>query len=184
MSRAEAYEVRFGLTRRDLWLIPVAVLFTAVCVLLVMSEGAGIAVVGIVGFGLFLALRVVQLVSRRVALRVDEAGITLGLTPPWPRRHTVRVPWREIAAVVLWRQQTGYSSLRHLGLVRPVGLPPLPGSMRNRFLRRVALAFIPSHVPPQVAIYSRAVAGWSVNRDRLAAAVARFAPQVEVDDRW
>ena len=41
---------------------------------------------------------------RRVALRVDAAGITFGAAPLDYRAASARIPWPDIAAVVVWQQ--------------------------------------------------------------------------------
>jgi hypothetical protein len=131
--------------------------------------------------GLYLLLRVVQVASRRVAFRVDAAGVTTSLSPPWPASHTAFTPWADITGVVLWRQRTGSATMKYVGLRRVEGAPPLPGSARGR-LARLSLSFAPGHVPAQVVQDSRQVNGWRLDRQRLEAALARFAPHVEIVD--
>jgi hypothetical protein len=123
-----------------------------------------------------------QLVSRRVALRVDSDGITLGMSPPWPGRNRAFVPWSDITRIVLWRQTTGASSVGYIGVERPEGCSPLPGSARGPLLKKLIDEFISVHVPVQVAYDSRQISGWRLDHERLAAAVARFAPDVEIID--
>ncbi|RAO37380.1 hypothetical protein PSN13_01362 [Micromonospora saelicesensis] len=101
IAPGEVYEERFGFTRRDPLLMPTSAVFVAVGVALLRDEalpGLGAIVFG----GVFLLLRLVSVLSCRVALRVDAAGITVGQTPPWPSSHSAVVPWSDIEAVVLW----------------------------------------------------------------------------------
>ncbi|MEU7971260.1 hypothetical protein AB0B48_04390 [Micromonospora sp. NPDC049089] len=180
IAPGEVYEERFGFTRRDLLLIPTSAVFVAVGVALLRDEllpGLSAIVFG----GAYLLLRLVTVLSRRVALRIDAAGITLGQTPPWPSSHTAVVPWSDIEAVVLWTQQAGPTTVPYVGLQRRPGLPPLPGSARSRGLRRMNQALVP-HVPPAVLADSRPATLWRLHRPSIEAAVRHFAPAVEIVD--
>lgn len=127
-------------------------------------------------------MRLVSALSRRVALRVDATGVTLGVTPPWPSSHTAAVPWSDIEAVVLWTQYAGGTSIPYVGLRRRPGLPPLPGSARSRWLRRMSQMLVP-HVPPDVLADSRPATFWRLHRPSLeVVAVRHFAPAVEIVD--
>ncbi|CCH16952.1 hypothetical protein [Micromonospora lupini] len=180
IAPGEVYEERFGFTRGDLLLMPTSVVFVAVGVALLRDEplpGLAVTVFG----GVFLLLRLVSVLSCRVALRVDAAGVTLGQTPPWPSSHTAVVPWSDIEAVVLWTQQVGLNSVPYVGLQRRPGLPPLPGSARSRGLRRMNQALVP-HVPRAVIADSRPATFWRLHRPSIEAAVRHFAPAVEIVD--
>ncbi|MFC3499525.1 hypothetical protein ACFOOK_00730 [Micromonospora krabiensis] len=180
VAPGEAYEARFGLTRRDLLMLPTGVVAVAVGVLVFRDEpvaGVGAAVFG----GALLLLRLITVLSRRVALRVDAAGITLGQVPPWPSSHTAVVPWADIEAVVLWTQQVGLSTIPYVGVQRRPGLAPLPGSARSRGLRRINQAVVP-YVPPAVLADSRPATFWRLHRPSLEATVRHFAPAVPVVD--
>jgi hypothetical protein len=174
------YQVRFGLVRRDLLLIPASAVFLAVGILLV-RESPLIGVAGMLLGGGYLALRLITALSRRVALRVDVTGVTLGAVPPWPRTHTATVPWSDIEAVVLWRQATARrTSVRYLGLQRRAGLAPLPGSLRSGLLKKMTRSVVPRDVPLQLAIDSRPVSLWRLDERRLAEAIDRFGAGVEL----
>jgi hypothetical protein len=180
IAPGEVYEVRLGFIRRDLLLLPAGVVFLAVGVLMLREEpvpGVGATVLG----GGILLLRLVSVLSRRVALRVDAAGVTLGMTPPWPSSRTAVVPWSDIEAIVLWTQHAGGTTIPYIGLRRRPGLPPLPGSARSRTLRRLNRAMVP-HVPPDVLADSRPAAFWRLHRPSLETAVRHFAPAVEIVD--
>jgi hypothetical protein len=174
-----AYEVRFGLVRRDLLLIPTSAVFLAGGILLV-GEVPSVGVACVLLGGGSLALRLITALSRRVALRVDVTGVTLGAVPPWPRTHTAVVPWSDIEAVVLWRQVTAGGGVRYLGLRRRAGLAPLPGSLRSGLLKKMTRSVVPPDVPLQVAIDSRPVSLWRLDEKRLAEAIDRFGAGVEL----
>ncbi|RQX08483.1 hypothetical protein [Micromonospora inaquosa] len=126
-------------------------------------------------------VRLVGVLSCRVALRVDAAGVTLGQTSLWPSSHTAVVLWSDIEAVVLWTQQAGPATVPYVGLQPRPGLPPLPGSARSRGLRRMNRALVP-HVPPAVLVDSRPATLWRLHRPSIEAAVRHFAPAVEIVD--
>ncbi|MEV1331663.1 hypothetical protein AB0J20_19060 [Micromonospora costi] len=180
VAPGEVYEARFGFTRRDLLLLPTGAVFVAIGVPFLRDEPVP-ALGAIVTGSAFLLLRLVSVLGRRVALRVDAVGVTLGQTPPWPSSHTAVVPWSDIEAVVLWTQQAGGTTVPHVGLQRRPGLPPLPGSARSRALRRMNQAFVP-HVPPAVLADSRPATLWRLHRPSLEATVRHFAPAVQIVD--
>ncbi len=180
IAPGEAYEERFGFTHRDLLLMPTSAVFIAVGVALIRDEPLPGVVAAVLG-GAFLLLRLASVLSCRVALRVDAAGVTLGQTPPWSSSHAAVVPWSDIDAVVLWAQQAGPTSVPYVGLKRRPGLPPLPGSARSRGLRRMNQALVP-HVPSAIIADSRPTTFWRLHRPSLEAAVRHFAPAVEIID--
>jgi hypothetical protein len=173
------YEVRFGLVRRDLFLIPASAWFIAGGVFLVgVFPLFGVA--SMLFGGGCLALRLIPVLSHRVALRVDVTGVTLGAMPPWPRSHTATVPWSDIEAVVLWRLVTVGGIVRYFGLQRRVGLAPLPGSPRSGLGKKMTSLVLPRDVPFQVAIDSRPVSLWRLDEKRLLDAIDRFGAGVEL----
>ncbi|MBB5480964.1 hypothetical protein [Micromonospora parathelypteridis] len=180
IAPGEVYEARFGFTRRDLLLVPVSVVFVAVGVL-IHRDAPVAGVVAVVMGGAFLLLRLITVLGRRVALRVDAAGVTLGHPPPWPSSRTAVVPWSDIEAVVLWTQRAGGTTVPYVGLLRRPGLPPLPGSARSRGVQRMNQGVV-RHVPPSVLADSRPATFWSLHRASLDAAVRHFAPAVEIVD--
>jgi hypothetical protein len=177
-----AYQVRFGLTRQDLVLLPFMLVAAAVGLFAMVEGRPWLGSVATAFGGGYVGLRLMQLVSRRAALRVDANGLTLGMTPPWPATKTALIPWSDLTRIMLWRQQAGPNSIHYIGVQRPEGTPPLPGSVRNPTLRALIPVFVPAHVPVQVACDSRQINGWRLDQKRLAAAVAHFAPQVEIVD--
>jgi hypothetical protein len=97
------------------------------------------------------------LLYRRVALRVDAAGITLGGAPMRYRTAATVVPWLDIEAVELWQR------------ILPSGaLVPQLGVRRRQ------------DETPQLTTH--AVSGFQLDRRALARAVAGYAPHVVVLD--
>ncbi|WP_067274022.1 hypothetical protein [Streptomyces jeddahensis] len=188
-AESPAYEVRYGWNRRS---APLAVALIACCAALLLalvvelvenqlSAGDALAyLLGLVisgGGGLFVAL---QARSRAVALRVDEKGVLLGGIPPRYRSTTAFVPWSEIEAVVLYRYVYPY-----IGVRRHPGLPPLPGSLGtgriSRCISHINTSLVDG-VSADVMQSGRAAVCWKLDKERLAGAVARYAPQVELVD--
>jgi hypothetical protein len=180
MSAVPPYEVHFGFTRNDLILVPASVLFVAVGAFL-LAESPFVASAGIALGGLYLVLRLATVASRRVALRVDHTGVTLGAMFPWSASRSATVPWPDIEAVVLWRQASGATKVNYIGLSRRRGASPLPGSTRPTSLRRLDHSSV-RHVPPDVVDDSRPMAMFQVDRNRLAAALRGFRPEVQLID--
>jgi hypothetical protein len=175
-----AYQVRFGLTRQDLFLLPFSLVAAAVGVFAIVEGRPWLGSVMVAFGGAYVGLRLAPLLSRRVALRVDAIGLTMGMTPPWSATRTAFIPWSDLTQIVLWRQQAGPNGIHYIGVQRHEGAPPLPGSIRNPTLRALIPVFVPAHVPVQVAYDSRQINGWRLDQKRLAAAVAHLAPQVEI----
>jgi hypothetical protein len=177
-----SYVARFGWTPRDLLLLP----FSLFCAVL----GAALAVTGVPLWGaltgligaVYLVMWTISWLSRRVALAVTAAGITLGFAPVWPASRTAFVPWSDIEAIV-WRQTIGYTSFLFIGVQRRAGAPPLPGSARNRLLRRINKALAPAHLPEALVADSRPVNFWRLDKTRLTTAVNHLAPRVQIVDQ-
>jgi hypothetical protein len=134
---------------------------------------------GIALGGLYLALRLATVASRRVALRVDRTGLTLGAAFPWSASRSVIIPWSDIEAVVLWQQATSGTKIDYIGLCRRGGASRLPGTPRSAYMRRLDHSLAP-HVPPNVVDDSRPMTMFQVDRNRLAAAVRGFRPEVQL----
>ncbi|GHE60964.1 hypothetical protein GCM10018785_32570 [Streptomyces longispororuber] len=128
----------------------------------------------------------VQLLSgaatkRLVAFRVDAHGVTLGGAPAKYAKQTAVVPWQDIEAVVLWQHNVvGGTPMAYVGLRRRPGAPPLPG--QNARLSPEETARLAPHVDHDVFLASRSVNLWTLDRERLTAAVRAFAPGVPVQD--
>ncbi|ELP71062.1 hypothetical protein ACKI1I_40450 [Streptomyces turgidiscabies] len=168
------YEARYGWDRKTIRLVACCAAFTAVLFLPGMPLPArilGLPLFG--GGGLFMAY---MTLSRKVAFRVDETGVLLGGNPARYKATTTHVPWDDITGLVLWRQTVGLASLPYVGVSRREGAPALPGDGPKS--RAVLESLAP--VPADTAMSSRAVNGWSLDKDRLITAVAHFAPGTPV----
>jgi hypothetical protein len=170
-----AYEARYELTRRDGWVLPMDALGLAASAGIVASAGGWIGLVGLGAFLIYPVVRATQLAGQRIALRVDDHGITVGAPAPLPRRFDTFVPWSGLAAVYTWRTGAGSWATWHLGLLRSDG-----ARKRRSFLRELAGGSVPASVPRSVSYHRRRDIGWRLDRDRLAEAIRRFAPDVDV----
>ena len=175
MATGEVYEVRYGPTLKNMALLIGSVLFTLGCLLLDMP--LILRVLGVVLFGAGSLFFLAFMVVRRVAFRVDAEGITVSGNPLRYRGTLLSVPWTEVEAVVLWKQRSA-QNLPYIGVKRYEGGSGREGAGRGD---RLVGAVVP-HVPADIVRSSRAVSGWNLDRDRLAAAVAHFAPDIEVVD--
>ena len=174
------YVARYGWNRRSGALIIGAGVFVVIALTAPMS--LALRVVTLVFFGGGLLVFVASIASRRVALRVDASGVTLGGSPGRYRSTTDLIPWADIRQIVLWRQPMPYGrSIRYVGVARRKGAPPLAGRRGQRASQRAARALTPG-VSGSTLLASRAVNLWHLDTHRMAAAVAHFAPRVHVID--
>ncbi len=120
-------------------------------------------------------------VSRRVAVRVDARGVTLGGSPLRYRSTTVLVPWADITNVLLWQHLLPAGTLvSRLGLERrPAAAAAAPASHRRG---QAAAGGLAPDIPADVIAASRPVSGWRLDGRGRPRAVARFAPDVWVLD--
>lgn len=153
--------------------------FVVLGIVLPVSAGVWITDFVLFGGGGFLLLGAAAF--RRVAFRVDSAGVTLGGIPPRYRSGTRFVPWAEIERILLWKQRLPpYGvTMRYVGVARRADAPPLAGPRAQAVARVTARALTP--VSSDTLMASRAVNGWRLDEDRLAAAVRHFAPGVPID---
>jgi hypothetical protein len=173
-----AYEERFRPTRRGVLQLLGCAAFVALALLMGSEMHIAIRVVTVVFFGGGGLVLAAMTFSRKVALRVDESGVTLGGSPLRPGAEATVVPWDEIEEVVLWRQHAPGSTLDYVGLVRGEGLPPLQGSGAGRGTAKA----LDLPVSAEVLKASRPVNGWSLDEEALAESVKRFAPRVSLVD--
>jgi len=175
------YVARYGWNRRSGALIIGAGVFVVIALTAPMS--LALRVVTLVFFGGGLLVFVASIASRRVALRVDASGVTLGGSPGRYRSSALLIPWADIREIVLWRQPTPYGrSMRYVGVTRRKGAPPQAGRRGQRASQRAARALTPG-ISSSTLLASRAVNLWHLDAPRMAAAVAHFAPGVHVIDQ-
>jgi len=184
MSRVSAepgvYVARYGWNGRSGALIIGAAVFVLIAVTAPMS--LALRVVTLVLFGGGALVFIASIATRRVALRVDASGITLGGSPGRYRSTTRLIPWAEVREVVLWRQPVPYGrSVRYVAVARHNGAPPLAGRRAQRAGKVTARALTP--VSGDMLLASRAANLWRLDTDRMTAAVAHFAPGVRVVDK-
>lgn len=144
-----------------------------------------IPVVG--GFGWAALYSVALVISRKVAFRVDERGVTFGGGPFRYRSSCRFFPWEDIEAITLWQRYIPYMigrrtlftirSVRYIGLQRHVGARSITPGRRG-------LADRPAHAAPVSSIAAgaaRNITAWVLDRDRLVEAVAAYAPAVRIE---
>jgi hypothetical protein len=182
MSSDDAYEERYRFNLKTFGLISISVVFTLVAIFVPM--GLAPRVVSLVFFGGSGVLLLFVAISRKVALRVDASGITLGGSPLRYVATAAHLPWRDVEAVVLWRQDLA-QGLPYLGVLRPDGSPPLPGTVGGRagqVLMRAGRA-VAGAPDDRLVTSCRAISGWQVDTGQLAAALQRFASDVPLIDQ-
>lgn len=171
------------MTPKTVGLLLASVLFCMAAILVPMPMAMRVLSLVFFGGGA-IALLAVGL-SRKVALRIDQSGITLGGSPLRYAATTAHVPWHDVEAVVLWRQSLA-QDLPYLGVLRPDGAPPLPGTPgASRTGRAMAgLGRAVAGAPDDRLVAScRAINGWRVDPTELAAALLRFAGDVPLIDQ-
>jgi hypothetical protein len=180
-SEDGVYVARYGWNRRSGTLVTGALLFVAIAVIAPMS--LPLRVVTIVFFGGGALLLIGSAASRRVALRVDATGITLGGAPARYRSTTLLVPWADVREIVLWRQPMPYGrSMRYLGVVRRKHVHP-PARRRGRRAGQAVARTLTPNVSADTLMASRAVNLWRLDPGPMAAAVTHFAPGIRVRDQ-
>jgi hypothetical protein len=174
------YVARYGWNGRSGGLIIGAAVFVLIALTVPMS--LALRVVTLVLFGGGALVFIASIATRRVALRVDASGITLGGSPGRYRSTTRLIPWADVREVVLWRQPMPYGrSVRYVAVARHKGTPPLAGRRGQRAGQVTARALTP--VSGDMLLASRAANLWRLDTDRMTAAVAHFAPGVRVVDK-
>jgi hypothetical protein len=129
--------------------------------------------------------------SRKVAFRVDQKGVTLGGGPLRYEAHTSFFPWDGVHAVVLWRRTPPprwpalrWPALRmsvwYVSVQRHTELPPrAPGGpgLAGPCHDREAQCPAPEDLKADA---TRGMQAFRVDDARLAAAIATFAPAVQL----
>ena len=129
------------------------------------------------GYGAFLSLIVPS--SRKVALRIDANGITLGGSPMRYKATTRVVQWCEVQRVFLWRRRPG---VRYLAVERPADAPPLsPGGAGKADRPAFYLSRNPQVPTPTLKVgTTRGMQAFSVDDARLSNAIAHYAPTFSI----
>lgn len=177
MSDPRLYCARYGLTGRVLLHIAGSAGFVLIAMLVPMPTPGRVVVGGFFGV-CFVGLTAMCLSTRnKVALGIDPQGITLGGVQFRYARTTRVVPWQDIAAVVLFEQRVGRTKMPYVGIKRrtPLQDPGAGGQTRQKLS-----ALLVPHVDADVVTTSRAVSGWKLDRERLAAAIRANAPHVQL----
>ncbi|MFF3321090.1 hypothetical protein [Streptomyces sp. NPDC002889] len=169
-AKSPVYGARFGRDRGTVGLLALAAVLIPGLLLPGTPLVAQLLGIPLFGGGL---LMVAGSLTRKAALRVDEKGVLLGGTPLRHRATTAHAPWQDITAVVLWRHRVPNASVPYVGLARRERAAPLPGPGQGRRARAAMRILIP-HIPVDVAMASRPVIGWRLDRACLTAAVAHF----------
>lgn len=192
----DAYVIRYTVSPGSLVWIVFSAALTFSLARMAGTTGEPLAWVLLPFAGSFALFLVVTRLAQfgKVALRVDNQGLTFGGQPFRHRETTHFVPWTAIRSVVVYRtylyrvQGFGPRTGRFLGLrgvEAPIVLPGRPDPVADPDGYRALISHLRgsvAHVPPDVAYASRRIWGWWLIRGRLAEEVARFAPQVEVID--
>lgn len=175
-----SYEERYRLTGRA------TAGLAAVCVLLglgftlwrlpLVYLPIGIVVAGLAAHG----AGVIDLARRTVALRADRAGILFGAVPDKlavRRGSPLFIPWQDVEAIVLYpvypRGRGRPPAVPCIGVQRKAGARPLLWG--NEQAPGCPVARVPAWA-------TRRIAGWRLDRDRLAAVTASAAPGIPILD--
>jgi hypothetical protein len=116
-------------------------------------------------------------VTRRLALRIDSSGVTLGRA--WPPTQAVFVPWPDIEHLVRFGAVNQSGTAQFVGVrlkpgaARPPGVPA-PGSFAAK-LRRFNAGFT-----PWPADLFRNARPWSLDQESLADAVRLHASHITI----
>jgi hypothetical protein len=185
LAEPAAYEARYRWTPLMGGSIAGAAAFVLVGALVPMPLIIRVLCVGYFGFAGVNGLAYV--LSRKIAFRVDQSGITLGGSPFRYRSSTRFFPWGDITKIVIWQRDVPITlwrwtlfsvTFRYIGLQRRPGAPPVAGDGSGRLDR-------PAFTAPVVGIAAgaaRKVTAWRVSADQLSAAVAAYAHNVAVEE--
>jgi hypothetical protein len=177
------YEERYRWTRNS----NTALLGCSICMLFGIATLFGISPRTPIALGVFLIagggcgafLTVFVPLSRKVALRVDASGLTLGGNPLRYKATTRVVPWDEVQRVFLWQRGPG---IRYLSVERPDDAPPLSpdgtGAADRLPFQRSRWPQVPS--PTIQAGTTRGMQAFSVDDVLLTDAIGHYAPDADI----
>ncbi len=176
-----SYEARYGWNRQSWRLIWIGLIFCAVALLPALP--LWLKIVDIAFFGGGTVMLVAASLRRAVAVRVDQAGVTLCASPLFPKSTTRLFPWEDVATVIIWRGPFSgrVNRLEFVGVERRPGAPPLSGKFIGRRAQSAARLEAPG-IPPEAAVTRAATNGWVLDHGKLTAAVGHFAPAVRMVD--
>ncbi|MGV9408486.1 hypothetical protein ACWDOP_01120 [Nocardia sp. NPDC003693] len=172
------YEERHGFTAKTVLLLVGLAVLTLSSVLL--SDGVGfLTIAGIALFGSGFVMILLNSLSRKVAIRVDQDGITLGGPPLDYQKQTQRVAWNDVAVVALWRDRTGIAGGLKIGVLRISA--PHPETRAQKGM--VSFASAITGAPDERLLHcTQSVDGWHLDTGALKSALRAFAPHVRFYD--
>jgi hypothetical protein len=137
-------------------------------------------VTGVVIAVALLTLTVPAVAARRmIAFRADHAGITLGAVPGKliVGRGPAFISWADVESIILYPAHPGGQGAnvgdQYIGIQRREGAPALPRGNEQA----------PGCPVPRVAAgATRAITGWRLDHERLAAVTAAMAPGIPIVD--
>jgi hypothetical protein len=173
-SEPFVYEERYGWNRRSVRLIFASLLLCVVALIIPVPLWIRVPVTGLLS--LCAAIPAVFRLGHRTAFRVDATGVTLRASVfSWgdPQFY----PWADIQNLVLWQ----HTRVWCIGVQRrgPAGAPAGPGSPAGRWAARTG-GMTATRAPAGITTTGIGVSDWQLDRQRLAAAVGHFAPQVQI----
>jgi hypothetical protein len=149
-----------------------------------------VLVIGFFGWGAINSITYVA--SRKIAFRVDHAGVTLGGNPFRYNATTRFFPWADIEKIVIWERMfpmtiarwTLFSvgPVRYIGIQRRPGAPPL-SRIGTGMAEKPAFHYSLDFQPPVSGIAGgagRALSTWRLDDDQFAVALATCAPTVQL----
>ena len=185
-----AYEERYRFTATVGWVVLGGLTFVLIGILIPMPLVIQVLVIGF--FGWCAINTIAYAAIRKVALRVDHAGVTLGGIPYRYKATTRFFPWADIEKIVLWERMfpmtiarwTLFSigPLRYIGMQRRAGAPPLSRSGTG-MADKPAYHYSLDNRPPVPGIAGGALrnqTAWRLDNDQLTTALATCAPTVQL----
>lgn len=177
LHEALVYEERYHWTRTSISALTVCCVLVLCGVAVPLPLPLRVVIIAVCGYGAFLS--VIVPASRKVALRIDASGITLGGSPLRYKATTRVIQWNEVQRVFLWRRGPG---VRYLAVERPADAPPLsPGGTGKADRPALYLSPDPQVPAPTLKVgATRGMQAFSVDDARLSEAVAHYAPIVNI----
>jgi hypothetical protein len=175
---ALVYEERYRWTRTSVFALASCSAFALLSIVVPqLPLLLRVVIIACCAYGAFYS--VIVPASRKIALRVDVDGITLGGYPPRYKATTRVIPWHEVQRVFLWRR---FPSVRFLSVERPADAPPLSPDGTGKGDRPPFYRSPNPQVPsPTLKIgTTRGMQAFSVDDARLSDAIAHYAPSASI----